>query len=135
MKIFEFKNLLKRGCVKFAFLKKDGTIRVAYGSTSIDSVPVEHTPKNPGKYYEGIVKFFDVVNLGWRSAKEDSLIGICGYEGADQSPKYILCLEHIIDSNEKVIYPSGRILDSLDKENKEYFIGKTVALIELISSD
>ena len=69
MKIEEFKRLLNEKTITFEYVKKDGSVRTAHGTTKLDVIPDEHHPKGTGDNIANpdVVKYFDMDKDGWRS--------------------------------------------------------------------
>ena len=62
----ELRQRLNRGTVTFAFKKLDGNLRTAVGTTSIETIPVDHHPKG-GTSSDKVVVYFDLQKGEWRS--------------------------------------------------------------------
>ncbi len=74
-KINEFKKLLHSGIVEFKYTKKNGEVRDARGTLSIDVMGKENEPKGGGKEYpENVVRYYDLNSEGWRSFVFENLI-------------------------------------------------------------
>jgi hypothetical protein len=59
---------LNEGTVQFAFKKLDGTLRTAVGTTSLETVPMEHHPSGDGgESSRASVRYFDMGKNAWRS--------------------------------------------------------------------
>ena len=58
---------LKNGRVKFFFKKKDGTLRLAYGTLKMKYVPAEKHPQGLREPSPKQVVFFDLMKKDWRS--------------------------------------------------------------------
>lgn len=65
MKVQDLRNELSNGVTDFAFIKKDGSVRVAKGTTNLAFVPVEKRPKG-GKASEKVLAYFDLDKDNWR---------------------------------------------------------------------
>jgi len=65
MKVQDLRNELSNGVTDFAFIKKDGSVRVAKGTTNLAFVPVEKHPKG-GKASEKVLAYFDLDKDNWR---------------------------------------------------------------------
>ena len=73
----ELKERLRNGEVKFVFTKKDGTERVALGTTKKEIYGVEHEPKGTGRNKnENTTCYYDLEKQSWRSFVNESLIRI-----------------------------------------------------------
>ena len=79
MSIPDLKNALNEGTVLFEFIKKDGSLRRARGTTCPDLVPADDTPKNKrtpeqqAAYDRQTVAFYDIDKKGWRSMRIDTI--------------------------------------------------------------
>ena len=79
MSIPDLKNALNEGTVLFEFIKKDGTLRHARGTTCPDLVPADDTPKGKrtpeqqALYDRQTVAFYDIDKKGWRSMRIDTI--------------------------------------------------------------
>jgi hypothetical protein len=79
MDIKDLKQALNEGLVHFEFIKKDGSLRYARGTTSPDLVPTDDMPKNKrtplqqAKYDRTTVAFYDIDKKGWRSMRIDTI--------------------------------------------------------------
>ena len=71
MDIIDLKNALYEGTVLFEFIKKDGTLRHARGTTCPDLVPADDTPK--GKRTPEQQAAYDIDKKGWRSMRIDTI--------------------------------------------------------------
>ena len=75
----DLKKALYEGIVLFEFIKKDGTLRHARGTTCPDLVPTDDTPKNKrtpeqqALYDRQTVAFYDIDKKGWRSMRIDTI--------------------------------------------------------------
>lgn len=72
--IKDFKNALKNGVVYFEYVKKDGTIREAKGTTNVDLIPESANSTSTRKYTpnENVTKYYDLEKEGWRSFNNES---------------------------------------------------------------
>ena len=79
MDIQDLRKALNEGIVLFDFIKKDGTLRHARGTTSPDLVPTDDTPKGKrtpeqqAAYERQTVTFYDIDKKGWRSMRIDTI--------------------------------------------------------------
>ena len=79
MDILDLKTALHEGVVLFEFVKKDGTLRHARGTTSPDLIPADDTPRNKrtpeqqAAYERQTVAFYDIDKKGWRSMRIDTI--------------------------------------------------------------
>ncbi len=70
----ELRERLRQGPVRFAFRKKDGTLRLAYGTLDLTKVPQENHPKGERQSSPKVIPFFDLDKFEWRSVSTDQLI-------------------------------------------------------------
>ena len=79
MDIYDLRKALYEGIVLFEFIKKDGTLRHARGTTCPDLVPTDDTPKGKrtpeqqALYDRQTVAFYDIDKKGWRSMRIDTI--------------------------------------------------------------
>lgn len=65
---------LNSGIIKFFFQKKGGGLRIAHGTTQLDSIPTEHQPSGTGTPRTSVVPFFDVNIQQWRCVSRESVV-------------------------------------------------------------
>jgi hypothetical protein len=73
----DLKAAMQEGVVEFSFMKKDGTIRVANGTTKLELIPEENHPVMDSptrKKNDEQVCYYDVDKDAWRSFVCDSFI-------------------------------------------------------------
>ena len=74
----KLKDFMKKEVVHFEYLKKDGTIREANGTTNGEIIskyfeaPVQPTNKRNYTYSEDAVRYFDIDSKGWRSFTKEN---------------------------------------------------------------
>ena len=79
MNIPDLTKALYEGVVLFEFVKKDGSIRHARGTTCPDLVPTDNMPQNKrtpqqqALYDRQTVAFYDIDKKGWRSMRIDTI--------------------------------------------------------------
>ena len=79
MNIPDLKKALYEGVVLFEFVKKDGSIRHARGTTCPDLIPTDNMPQNKrtpqqqALYDRKTVAFYDIDKKGWRSMRIDTI--------------------------------------------------------------
>jgi hypothetical protein len=66
MKVQDLRNELANGVTDFAFIKKDGSVRIAKGTTNLAFVPTEKHPKGNGKASDKVLAYFDLEKDNWR---------------------------------------------------------------------
>lgn len=75
----DLKKALYEGVVLFEFIKRDGTLRHARGTTCPDLVPTDDTPKGKrtpeqqALYDRQTVAFYDIDRKGWRSMRINAI--------------------------------------------------------------
>jgi len=75
MDIKELRKEMQNGVVEFKYIKKDGTIREAKGTTNMDIIPKDQHPKGDTENYpEDIQRYYDIGEDGWRSFIKANLI-------------------------------------------------------------
>jgi hypothetical protein len=70
----DLRNKLSNGPVRFAFRKKDGSLRLAYGTTDLSKIPDDQHPKGTGTTSPLILPFYDLEKFAWRSISIGQLI-------------------------------------------------------------
>lgn len=76
MMIESLKEKLRNGVAHFVFIKKDGSIREAFGTTNA-SIAAKHTNSNGiSREYYKTTAFFDIEKGEWRSFRWESLVKI-----------------------------------------------------------
>ena len=77
MELATLKARMMRGeCVKFAYMKLDGSVRIAVGTLQKDCVEASVTGNGLPKRFYGMVVYQDLLcNLEWRGFKEERFIG------------------------------------------------------------
>lgn len=79
MDIPALQKSLNEGVVIFDFIKKDGTLRHARGTTCPDLVPTDNmpqgkrTPEQQALYNRQTVAFYDIDKKAWRSMRIDTI--------------------------------------------------------------
>ena len=73
MDIQDLRKALNEGIVLFQFVKKDGTLRHARGTTCPDLVPTPDTPKGVRTPEQQTVAFYDIDKKAWRCMRIDTL--------------------------------------------------------------
>ena len=79
MNIPDLKQALNEGVVLFEFIKKDGSLRHARGTTCPDLLPTvdmpkgARTPEQQALYERQTVAFYDIDKKAWRSMRIDTL--------------------------------------------------------------
>ena len=79
MSIDELRQALNEGIVRFEFIKKDGTLRYARGTTNPDIISSDDMPQGKrteqqkAAYDSQTVAFYDIDKKGWRSMRIDTV--------------------------------------------------------------
>ena len=79
MNIHDLRKALNEGVVNFEFIKKDGSLRHARGTTCPDLVPSDDIPKGKrtplqqAAYDRQTVAFYDIDAKAWRSMRIDTI--------------------------------------------------------------
>ena len=75
--IEQLKNKLKSGkIVKFAYLKSNGEVRIAFGTTNPDFVKDKVCGWGESRESHATTAYFDLEKCGWRSFRWENLIAI-----------------------------------------------------------
>ena len=75
----ELRKALNEGVVLFEFIKKDGTLRHARGTTCPDLIPTDNMPQNKrspqqqAAFERQVVTFYDIDRKAWRSMRIDTI--------------------------------------------------------------
>lgn len=72
----ELLSRLQEGETRFRFMKMDGSLREARGTTNLALVPVDLHPSPEPKQNQphNVIRFFDLDKNWWRSLREETLI-------------------------------------------------------------
>ena len=79
LNIPDLKKALYEGIVLFTFIKRNGELRHARGTTCPELVPDENRPRNKrtpeqqALYDRQTVAFYDIDKKGWRSMRIDTI--------------------------------------------------------------
>ena len=79
MNIHDLRKALNEGVVNFEFVKKDGSLRAARGTTCPELIPTENmpqgkrTPEQQAMYNRTTVAFYDIDKKAWRSMRIDTI--------------------------------------------------------------
>lgn len=75
--ITNLKQGLKSGVVKFKYTKRDGSERLAIGTTNINDIPEEMHPSGANRNTsDQIIRYYDIQCNGWRSCLMLNVISI-----------------------------------------------------------
>jgi predicted DNA binding CopG/RHH family protein len=69
------KRMLRGECVRFAYLKKDGSVRIAVGTLQANAVKSNIEGTGLPKRYYGMFAYLDLEKMSWRGFKEENFIG------------------------------------------------------------
>lgn len=70
------KRMMRGECVKFAYMKLDGSVRIAVGTLQKDSVKASVNGNGLPKRFYGMFVYQDLLcNLEWKGFKEERFIG------------------------------------------------------------
>ena len=69
------KRMMRGECVRFAYLKKDGSIRIAVGTLQTQAVEANTLGTGIPKRYYGMFSYLDLEKMSWRGFKEECFIG------------------------------------------------------------
>ena len=68
-RLVRFREQLRHGVLRFRYIKRDATIRIAYGTLRQDLIPTDQLPKScqqSAVSYQTI-RYFDLIRNEWRS--------------------------------------------------------------------
>ena len=75
--IEQLKRKLRSGqIVKFAYLKSDGEVRIAYGTTHSDFIRDKVCGWGESREYYATTAYFDLEKAAWRSFRWENLIAV-----------------------------------------------------------
>ena len=69
------KRMMRGECVRFAYMKKDGTVRIAVGTLQPQAVEANTVGTGLPKRYYGMFAYLDLEKMAWRGFKEERFIG------------------------------------------------------------
>lgn len=69
------KRMMRGECVRFAYMKKDGSIRIAVGTLQPQAVEANTLGTGLPKRFYGMFAYLDLEKMDWRGFKEERFIG------------------------------------------------------------
>lgn len=69
------KRMMRGECVRFAYMKKDGSVRVAVGTLQPQAVKANVAGTGIPKRFYGMFAYLDLEKMAWRGFKEERFIG------------------------------------------------------------
>lgn len=69
------KRMMRGECVRFAYLKKDGSVRIAVGTLQQQAVEANTVGCGIPKRFMGMFVYLDLEKMAWRGFKEERYIG------------------------------------------------------------
>ena len=69
------KRMMRGECVRFAYLKKDNTVRIALGTLQQQAVEANVKGIGVPKRFHGMFVYLDLEKMRWRGFKENRFIG------------------------------------------------------------
>lgn len=69
------KRMMRGEVVRFAYMKKDGSVRVAVGTLQRQAVEANVVGTGIPKKYFGMFAYLDLEKMAWRGFKEERFIG------------------------------------------------------------
>ena len=69
------KRMMRGECVRFAYMKKDGSIRIAVGTLQPQAVEANTVGTGIPKRFYGMFAYLDLEKMDWRGFKEERFIG------------------------------------------------------------
>lgn len=69
------KRMMRGECVRFAYMKKDGSVRIAVGTLQSQAVEANTIGTGVPKRFFGMFVYLDLEKMAWRGFKEENFIG------------------------------------------------------------
>ena len=69
------KRMMRGECVRFAYMKLDGTVRIAVGTLQPQAVKANVKGTGVPKRFYGMFAYLDLEKMDWRGFKEERFIG------------------------------------------------------------
>ena len=69
------KRMMRGECVRFAYMKLDGSVRVAVGTLQPQAVAANVKGNGVPKRFFGMFAYLDLEKMDWRGFKEERFIG------------------------------------------------------------
>ena len=69
------KRMMRGECVRFAYMKKDGSVRIAVGTLQQQAVEANIAGTGVSKRFMGMFVYLDLEKMAWRGFKETNYIG------------------------------------------------------------
>jgi hypothetical protein len=69
------KRMMRGECVRFAYLKKDGSVRIAVGTLQAQAVEANTVGTGTSKRFYGMFAYLDLEKMSWRGFKTERFIG------------------------------------------------------------
>ena len=69
------KRMMRGECVRFAYLKKDNSVRIAVGTLQPQAVEANTVGTGAPKRFYGMFAYLDLEKMSWRGFKEERFIG------------------------------------------------------------
>ena len=69
------KRMMRGECVRFAYMKLDGTVRIAVGTLQSQAVKANTVGTGVPKRFYGMFAYLDLEKMAWRGFKEERFIG------------------------------------------------------------
>ena len=69
------KRMMRGECVRFAYMKLDGSVRVAVGTLQSQAVKANTVGTGVPKRFYGMFAYLDLEKMAWRGFKEERFIG------------------------------------------------------------
>ena len=69
------KRMMRGECVRFAYMKKDGSVRIAVGTLQPQAVEANTVGTGLPKRFYGMFAYLDLEKMAWRGFKEERFIG------------------------------------------------------------
>jgi hypothetical protein len=69
------KRMMRGECIRFAYLKKDNSVRIAIGTLQQQAVEANVKGSGIHKRFHGMFAYLDLEKMAWRGFREERFIG------------------------------------------------------------
>lgn len=69
------KRMMRGECVRFAYMKLNGSVRIAVGTLQANAVEANLSGTGIPKKYYGMFAYLDLEKMAWRGFREERFIG------------------------------------------------------------
>jgi hypothetical protein len=128
--IDELRDLLSKKIIDFEFIKLDGEVRPAKGTTNLKYVPIDSQPKGTGNPHPTVATFYDLKKQLWRSVSQRSKEIVLKQDEQGKNP-----LVTVTDKNTDLVnkldrFETGKTYDYINRYGES---GHTVTVMEIVN--